>query len=102
MSLQAFPFDYRAPAQESDLTTQCPVSETDLLNTSDCQPEHHVKDTSGGGDPKNARAKEKTTLEGGPFTLPSNFRETSETCLKLSISHQECLHSRFIYLFIFL
>lgn len=83
MSLQAFPFDYRAPAQESDLTTQCPVSETDLLNTSDCQPEHHVKDTSGGGDPKNARAKEKTTLEGGPLYLAQqfqrDFRDLSET-----------------------
>lgn len=65
MSLQT-PVDSQPPAPESDLMTQHPVSETDLLNTSDCRPVLHVEEVSGCGDPNKSRAKEAATLEEVP------------------------------------
>ncbi len=63
MSLQT-PVDSQTPAPESDLMTQHLVSETDLLNTSDCRPVLHVEEVS--GDPNKSRAKEAATLEEVP------------------------------------
>lgn len=63
MCLQALA-DSQPPAPESDLTTQHPVS--DLLNTSDCQPE----EVSGSGDPNKSRPKEETTLDEVPSPWP--------------------------------
>ncbi len=46
--------------------TQHLVSETDLLNTSDCRPVLHVEEVSGCGDPNKSRAKEAATLKEVP------------------------------------
>ncbi|XP_016377613.1 protein transport protein Sec31A isoform X5 [Sinocyclocheilus rhinocerous] len=62
MSLQT-PVDSQPPAPKFDLMTQHPVSETDLLSTSDCRPVLHVEEVSGCGDPNKSRAKEAATLE---------------------------------------
>ncbi|XP_016360433.1 protein transport protein Sec31A-like isoform X2 [Sinocyclocheilus anshuiensis] len=62
MSLQT-PVDSQPPAPKFDLMTQHPVSETDLLSTSDCRPVLHVEEVSGCGDPNKSRATEAATLE---------------------------------------
>uniref|UniRef100_A0A8C1IIX1 Protein transport protein Sec31A n=1 Tax=Cyprinus carpio TaxID=7962 RepID=A0A8C1IIX1_CYPCA len=62
MSLQT-PVDSQPPAPTFDLMTQHPVSETDLLSTSDCRPVLHVEEVSGCGDPNKSRANEAATLE---------------------------------------
>lgn len=70
MSLQT-PVDSQPPAPESDLMTQRPVFETDLLNTSDCRPVLYVEEVSGCGDPNKSRDKEAATLEEVPCPCPA-------------------------------